>query len=93
MLLLRAMCVLLILSGIAGVAVGDESAVAGWWLIVVFSSLLAVTFIGDRSSVPSDMRNSRMRSRLVTAGGVVLGVLILVPLAMLMLAGSADGIR
>lgn len=93
MLLLRAMCVLLVLSGIAGVAVGDEAAVTGWWLIVVFSGLLSVTFIGDRSSKPSDMRNSRMRSRLITAGGVVLGVLIFTPLAMLMLAGGANGIR
>ena len=82
------MCVLLILSGIAGVAVGEESAVAGWWLLIVFSGLLALTFIGDRSSAPSKTPQSRTRSYLIRATGVVLGALVLVPFAMFMLAGG-----
>ncbi len=82
------MCVLLILSGIAGVAVGEESAVAGWWLLIVFSGLLALTFIGDRSSAPSAAPQSRIRSYLIRATGVVLGALVLVPFAMFMLAGG-----
>ena len=43
--LLRAACLLMILSGIAGVVVGDASAAAGWWLIAVFSALLLLTFV------------------------------------------------
>lgn len=46
MVWLRALFVALILSGIAGVVVGDTSAAAGWWLIVVFSALLLLTFLG-----------------------------------------------
>ena len=42
--LLRVLCILMIVSGIAGVAVGDQSAVAGWWLIVVFGAALLLTF-------------------------------------------------
>lgn len=42
--LLRVVCVLMIMSGIAGVAVGDTSAVAGWWLIAVFGVILLATF-------------------------------------------------
>ena len=40
MVWIRALFVALILSGIAGVVVGDTSAAAGWRLIVVFSALL-----------------------------------------------------
>ena len=43
--LLRAACLLMIRSGIAGVVVGDASAAAGWWLIAVFSALLLLTFV------------------------------------------------
>ena len=82
------MCVLLVVSGIAGVAAGEESALAGWWLIVVFSGLLALTFIGDRSSASSKTPHSPPRSVLVRASGVLLGVLVLVPFAMFMLAGG-----
>jgi len=39
---------LLVLSGIAGVAVGGTSAAAGWWLIVVFGVLL-VALLFQRS--------------------------------------------
>lgn len=46
MVWIRALFVALILSGIAGVVVGDTSAAAGWWLIVVFSALLLLTFLG-----------------------------------------------
>jgi hypothetical protein len=42
--LARVVCVLMILSGIAGVVVGDASALAGWWLIVVFGTVLVLTF-------------------------------------------------
>ncbi|HET8762730.1 MAG TPA: hypothetical protein VFM12_04900 [Gemmatimonadales bacterium] len=43
---MRAVFVVLILSGVAGVVVGDTSADAGWWLIVLFSALLLLTFRG-----------------------------------------------
>ena len=46
MVWIRALFVALILSGIAGVVVGDTSAAAGWRLIVVFSALLLLTFLG-----------------------------------------------
>jgi uncharacterized membrane protein HdeD (DUF308 family) len=42
--LLRVLCILMIVSGIAGVAVGHQSAVAGWWLIIVFGAALLLTF-------------------------------------------------
>jgi hypothetical protein len=51
-ILLRAVCVLMILSGIAGVVVGGQSAQAGWWLIVVFGVALLLTFAGARRHVP-----------------------------------------
>jgi len=37
--------VLVIQSGIAGVAVGDPAALEGWWLIVVFGAILLLTFV------------------------------------------------
>jgi len=51
-ILLRAVCVLMILSGIAGVVAGGQSAQAGWWLIVVFGVALILTFAGERRHVP-----------------------------------------
>jgi len=44
MTLLRLICVLMIQSGIAGVAAGDGSALVGRWLIVVFGTILVLTF-------------------------------------------------
>jgi len=44
MTLLRLICILMVQSGIAGAAVGDSSALVGWWLIVVFGTVLLWTF-------------------------------------------------
>ena len=84
------MCVLLILSGISGVAAGDQSATAGWWLIVLFSTLLFLTFVGGRSRDPStgDSRTRTRRSRLLTAGVAVLAIVVTAPVIFAMLLGG-----
>ena len=41
-------CALLVLSGIAGVAVGGTSAAAGWWLIVVHGTVLVALLVQRR---------------------------------------------
>ncbi len=53
MTLLRVLCVLLIMSGIDDIAAGEDSALGGWWLIIVFSGLLLLTFVGGRSRAAS----------------------------------------
>jgi hypothetical protein len=81
----------MILSGIAGVAAGDASAAAGWWLIVVFAALLLLTFVGgaeeDRSASRPGPRVLGFRP--ITAGLVILAVVVILPVALLMLAGGA----
>jgi len=52
-------CVLLIMSGIAGVAVGGQSALAGWWLIVVFGVVMLFTFRGWRSRPDARVKRPR----------------------------------
>lgn len=48
---LGAFAVLMVLSGIAGIAVGGTSAAAGWWLVVVGMALfVAVTAYGHRAT-------------------------------------------
>ena len=85
------MCVLLILSGIGGVAAGEDSAVGGWWLIIVFSGVLLLTFVGSRSRTPAtdDPRSQARRSRLITATVVVVAIAVIAPIALVMLLGGA----
>lgn len=45
-----AVCVVLVISGIAGIALGGPSAMAGWWLVIVFGFLLAWIIAGVRRS-------------------------------------------
>lgn len=79
----------MILSGIGGVAVGDESATAGWWLIVVFTGLLLLTFAGGEAGVAADQPRSTSRTWPITAGLVIVAVFVIVPIALFMLAGGA----
>ena len=81
MVVLRALCVLMVLSGIAGVAAGEEVAAGGWWLIVVFSGLLALTFVRHEG-------RPAVGSRVVTIGAAIMTILIVVPVVLLPVAGG-----
>lgn len=80
----------MILSGIAGVAVGGQSAVAGWWLIVVFTGLLLLTFVGGEPGAATGQSGSNaLGSRLTKVLLVIVAVVVIVPITLLMLAGGA----
>ena len=90
MTLLRVMCVLLILSGIGGVAAGESSAVGGWWLIVIFGAILLLTSLRARTPRSPDGPPVRLLGmRPVTVAAVTLAILVIVPVAFVMLAGGA----
>ena len=89
MTLLRFMCVLLILSGIGGVSAGETSAVAGWWLIVVFGGILLLTFLlAGKPRAANGPPQRLLEMRPATIAGVALVILVVVPLAFVMLAGG-----